>query len=100
MANLTEEEFSKHIGTEFRADFGEHKINLKLTEVKSYMRGESLERNMERFSLFFSGPPDLTFSQQSVHLQHESMGGIEIFLVPISSDANGFCYEAIFNYFK
>jgi len=100
MAILTEEEFSKHVGTEFCADFGEQKINLTLAEVKPYTVDQMGDKNMERFSLFFEGPPDLLIPQQSVPLRHEAMGEMEVFLVPIRGDANAFRYEAVFNFYK
>jgi hypothetical protein len=100
MAILTEEEFSKHIGTEFRADVDEREVNLTLTEVKPYMPEQARQSNMERFSLFFAGPPDVFLPQQNFHIRHDSMGEFDIFLVPIRSDERGFSYEAVFNYFR
>jgi len=96
---LTEEEFSKHVGTQFYASFDDREVNLTLTEVKPYLRAETTDEAMERFSLFFDGPPDVLLPQQSFHVRHGSMGEFDIFLVPISGDANGFRYEAVFNYF-
>ena len=97
---LTEEEFSKHVGTQFYATVEDREVGLTLTQVKPYMPDESRERNMERFSLFFDGPSDAFLPQQNFHMRHETMGEFEIFLVPISNGENGFRYEAVFNYFK
>jgi hypothetical protein len=97
---LTEAEFSKHVGTQFHATFEDREISLTLIEVKPYMVDESRERNMERFSLFFDGPPDVLLPQQNFQMRHESMGEFDLFLVPISGDQKGFRYEAVFNYFK
>jgi hypothetical protein len=100
MKSLTEEEFSKHIGTRFRPELGEHEVNLTLTEVKRYMPEPSEEKGLERFSVFFDGPSDVVLPQQTYHLQHEAMGEFDIFLGPIAQNANGFRYEAVFNYYK
>ena len=100
MNNLTEEEFSKHVGTQFRATLGEHEINLTLTEVKRYMPGVNEEQGMERFSVFFDGPPDIVLPPQTYLLRHDQMGELDIFLGAIKGDAQRINYEAVFNYYK
>jgi len=100
MAILTEEEFSKHVGTTFYVKLGEREVNLTLAEVKGYMPEPTEEKRMERFSLFFSGPADSYLPQQNFQMRHETMGEFDMFLVPIRNDENGLRYEAVFNYFK
>ena len=100
MAILTEEEFSKHVGTQFYAKFGESEADLTLAEVKGYMPEPAEEKKMERFSVFFVGQADSPLPQQIFQMRHETMGEFEIFLVPIKNEVNGFRYEAVFNYFK
>jgi hypothetical protein len=100
MANLTEQEFSKHVGSEFQTTLGEHEVNLTLAEVKAYMPQENEEAGMERFSVLFTGPPELMLPQQTYRMQHEHMQEFEIFLAPISSDGKSFRYEAVFNYYR
>jgi uncharacterized protein DUF6916 len=98
--NMTEEEFSKHVGTEFQTALGEREISLTLTEVKAYMPGDNEEAGMERFSVFFGGPPDLLLPQQTYSLRHDLMGEFEVFLGAISGAGKGIRYEAVFNYYK
>jgi hypothetical protein len=99
-APLTEEEFSKHVNTKFRLAT-EPPIELELTEVKGYLSKENEQTGMERFSLFFVGRPDDPYLRQQIYsLEHERMGTFELFLVPVSRDAQGFRYEAVFNYFR
>jgi hypothetical protein len=100
MANLTEQKFSKHVGTQFKTALGEHEVNLTLAEVKAYTPLENEQDGMERFSVFFDGPGDIVLPQKTYQLQHDKMGEIDLFLVPISGDQNGFRYEAVFNYYK
>lgn len=100
MAILTEGEFSKHVGTKFYAKLGESEVNLILAEVKSYDQEPDLKAKMERFSLFFDGPPDSFLPQGIFQMRHDNMGDFEVFLVPISGDQNGFRYEAVFNLYK
>src|SRR5688572_29159192 len=98
--NLTEQEFSKHVGSEFQTTLGEQEVNLTLAEVKAYMPQENEEAGMERFSVLFTGPPELMLPQQTYRMQHEHMQEFESFLAPISSDGKSFRYEAVFNYYK
>jgi hypothetical protein len=98
--NLTEQEFSKHVGSEFQTTSAEREVNLKLAEVKAYRPLESEQPGMERFSVFFDGPADLLLPQQTYQLRHEQMGEFDIFLTPISADANRVRYEAVFNYYR
>jgi len=101
MATLTEQEFSQHVNTNFRLKLDTPQpIDLKLVEVKGYAKKAEEESGMERFSLFFTGPADVLLQQHLYPLAHEVMGEMEIFLVPIGRTADGFRYEAVFNYFR
>jgi hypothetical protein len=98
-AELTEQEFSKHVNTKFRV-VNEQPIELELTEVKGYSSKPNEQTGMERFSAFFRGPADRVLVQQTYSIEHEQMGAFDLFLVPVSRDDSGFRYEAVFNYFK
>ena len=96
---LTEEEFSKHVNTKFRVS-GDQPIELELEQVKGYLSKAHEQQGMERFSAFFRGPRNPLLPQSVYALEHERMGALELFLVPIAQDENGCRYEAVFNYFK
>lgn len=50
------------------------------------------------FSLIFSNPrKDAYLSQRIYRLEHEKMGSLELFLVPLGPDLVGMRYEAIFS---
>ena len=100
MANLTEQEFSRHLNSNFQLKLEDRTLELKLVDVKTYMPGNNEHSGMERFSVFFDGPPDLCLPQQLYHLEHADMGGLDIFVVPIAGNEKGFSYEAVFNYFN
>lgn len=100
MANLTHDEFSKHVDSEFQIPLADGDFILTLTEVKAYMPGDNEESGMERFSIFFDGPADLLLPQNTYLMRHEQMGEFELFLGAISRDAKGIRYEAVFNYYK
>jgi hypothetical protein len=84
----------KHVGSGFEVqDDLSNVFSLTLTEVAGHVR---TERN-EAFSLLFHGPLD-RFLKQGIHkLKHPELGEMEIFLVPIAQDKEGFQYEAAFN---
>lgn len=100
-ANLTEKEFSNHVNTKFRVELdGENSVDLELTKVKGYMSKDNEQTGMERFSIFFQGPPEPLLAQKLYAFQHAGMGSFEMFLVPIAKNDAGFSYESVFNYFK
>jgi hypothetical protein len=99
-ASLTEEEFSKHVNTIFSINLEDQSaVDLELVQVEGYMNRPGDAEGMERFSVFFRGPKPL-LPQSTYSLSNEGMGTIDIFLVPIGVDGDGFRYEAVFNYFK
>ncbi len=75
-------------------------MELELVEVRGYRNAAEEQGGMERFSLTFSGPSDIQLPQHTYQLEHEQMGQLEIFIVPIARNDQGFRYEAVFNYFK
>ncbi|HEX5704269.1 MAG TPA: hypothetical protein VFX97_13790 [Pyrinomonadaceae bacterium] len=98
--NLTEREFSTHVGTQFTVALTQGELSLTLAEVKAYTPLEGEQPGMERFSAFFDGPPDLLLQQRTYQLRHEQMGEFDIFLTPIAGDSKRFRYEAVFNYYR
>ena len=51
----------------------------------------------EQFSLMFRASPDGPLEQGIYILQHDRLESGEIFLVPVSKDDKGVCYQAVFN---
>ncbi len=75
------------------ADPGSAGFDLRLIEVVEQIHTTS----QEIFSLSFRGPAD-RFMPQGIHqLLHERMGELQIFLVPVGRDQDGYEYEAVFN---
>jgi len=97
----TAEDFRPHVGTKFRIRVeAPRPLELELTSVKSYDPLPEEERAMERFSLFFQGPPDMLLQQGNYVYEHPSLGEQMFFTVPIGQEDQGFRYEVVFNYFK
>lgn len=97
----TEAEFTKNLNTNFRIELDATKpIDLKLVEVTPRPSGPHEEAGMERFSAVFSGPLDVLLPQQTYRIVHPEMGEFDVFLVAIGQEADGFRYEAVYNYYR
>lgn len=100
-APLTEEEFSRHLNTSFDVQLGDsQRVELKLVKVEGYKERPNEEQGMERFSLYFEGPAETFLPQSTYTLEHERMGANDIFIVPVARTADGFSYQAVFNYYR
>jgi hypothetical protein len=100
LAAVTSEDFSRHVGSRFEvcadADAGiAVPVPLDLIEVAVAPRLAGQRRI--GFSLLFRGPHGLYLAQRIYHLQHEAMGNLDIFLVPIAPAGDGSRFEAVFN---
>jgi hypothetical protein len=104
MDEMTSETFLPHVGSEFRVDgpaagveaVGDGVI-LRLAAVRDLGRQPNAPRT-EPFALEFEGPPQPMLEQRIYRLQHDELGPLEIFLVPIGiGAAGGLQYEAVFN---
>lgn len=93
-APLQHETFASNLNTTFQVSTDNAEtIAATLVEVSEL----TLSARQERFAIVFRLPNEPFLGQGMRRLQHESMGEMELFLVPISSDDEGTCYEAVFN---
>ena len=98
---ITKSLFEGRIGELFHLyDVIEHPISLTLTEVSTpderivqQARGMDIR---EPFSLLFSGPLEPFLQQHMYTLQHDELGMVEMFLVPVNQVENNYFYEAVF----
>jgi hypothetical protein len=97
----SEAEFAKNLNTNFRVDLEEAgHMDLKLVSVTPRKVETTEQPGMERFSAVFSGPLDLLLPQRTYHVTHPEMGEFYVFLVAIGKEADGFRYEAVYNYYS
>ena len=92
---LTREAFAKNLNTRFRILDKESPTVVEATLAQ--VREKQSSGEYEQFSLLFNGPSEPLLSQKTYELEHGTMGSFELFLVPISVDEKGACYEAVFN---
>jgi hypothetical protein len=90
------DDFTPHTGSRYRLQAGgtAQPIDLELVEVAT--SGQAPRSNRRAFSLVFRGPRGLWLRQGIFRLEHDAMGTLELFLVPITPDPQGPLYEAVF----
>ncbi len=98
---LSEEEYAKHLHTKFRLRVESPvEVELELAEVVGYQSGANEASGMARFSLFFESPPEVFLQQGTYTFDHEQLGEVMLFLVPVARTESDVRYESVFNYFK
>jgi len=91
---FTKEDFAEHVNTKFRIPLQPSgAVELELVEVVSTL---STPRQ-EQFSIFFRGPANLYLPQMTYHMEHDALGALDLFIVPVGHGPEGFQYEAVFN---
>lgn len=85
--------FAAQVGTRFQlAD--DPTLALELTEATPLDAQAPHDRH---FSLILRGPPQPMLAQATHTFTHAQLGELTIFIVPVSRDATGMAYQAIFN---
>ena len=95
LEHLTQKSLSEQLNTKFRlsSEAGQS-VELELVEVTD--DGDAAGQTA-RFSALFRGPLEQFFQQRTYSMEHEQLGSLELFIVPVRKDAEGFYYEAVFN---
>jgi hypothetical protein len=75
-------------------DDGAAPFSLELIEVSE----EQSTSQQTVFSVLFRGPADRFIPQRMLRLKHDRLGEMDILLVPVGQDKEGFQYQAVFNY--
>ena len=97
----TEADFAKNVNTTFRVELESPRpIEVKLIAVTRRVTEPNEQAGMERFSVVFYGPADVFLPQNTYRMTHPQMGEFEIFLVPLGPEAEGFRYEAVYNFYR
>lgn len=91
---LTHAAFSENLDSEFVLEDESLSQDLRLINVSE----RRVSPPYEQFSIMFRGGTDLVLEQGTFHLEHPTMGPLDVFLVPVKRDEQGMYYEAIFSY--
>lgn len=94
LENMTAATFSKVLNTKFRFHLSTTDLlELELTKVEEF--GSSPRQ--QRFSIQFQGPLDRVLLQGMYRVEHDQLGTVDLFIVPIAKEEEGMVYEAAFN---
>lgn len=94
--SVTLTSFVDCLGTVFRLDAGEA-LSLELTLIEAEAtRFSSQADSSPAFSLIFRGALQPILPQQIYKFEHDRLGTLEMFIVPIGPDNQGMRYQAIF----
>ncbi len=99
---LTVDHFAGHMDEPFAIDLGTdfpglEPLVLTLIKAEPIESSQDLEERRAPFSAVFRGPAEPQLAQGIYTLDNETLGRLEIFLVPIGPDDEGMRYEAVFN---
>jgi hypothetical protein len=93
LETLTAGDFAPHLHERFRfSPAGAPPFDVELIEVSEGDSGGA----RRQYSLVFRGGPTPPLPQRIHHVEHEALGALDIFLVPLGPDALGQRYEAVF----
>ena len=93
--------FSERVGELFRVAIDDATtLTTRLIEVTPApgVEGDATRAGRRTpFSLVFRSPPGSPLPQRIYRLQHDGLGALDLFLVPIGPDDEGMRYEAVFS---
>ena len=97
LQDLTQTQFAGCLNERFRIYADTASFDVELIQAEAL--GSHYDRSARRqpFSLVFRGPLQPVLPQRIYRLEHEGLGTLEIFLVPVGPDKDGMRYEAVFN---
>jgi hypothetical protein len=94
LERLSLNDFEPLVGSPFTMHLGEQTVELTLVTVEGH--GEARDGGRAPFSLLFRGPQGLLAEQRIYRLEHETLGALEVFVVPVQPDADGSLFEIVF----
>lgn len=103
--SLSEETFSRYVGTSFRIYTSPlTAINLELIKV-SRRDSTSPEKSaktpeVDCFSVVFRGPRKLALESRTYRVEHGQMGVFDLFIAPVDDHKKQRRYQAVFNRVK
>jgi len=93
-ADLSRDRFAACLNTIFRV-VGEPFQGLELELVR--VSEQRASQHWMSFSIEFHGRAERLLEQHLYTLEHPAFGALDLFLVPIGKEQQGFLYEAVFN---
>ena len=92
------EDFETRLNQSFRLRGDSGDLQLELIEASAIGSADQpSDGKRAPFSLLFRGPGDVPMAQRMYDVEHQAMGRLSLFIVPIGPDDRGMLYEVIFN---
>jgi hypothetical protein len=98
LADLKMEDFKACLHQPFQIHLEERPSPLvaELTEVTALPHHGDGIKSRRPFSIILRNQDDVILPQRIYHVEHEKMGRLDLFLVPVGPDGEGMQYEALF----
>ena len=98
LENFTVATFAERLGDPFRVRLDDGStLELRLASATAAPTTPSdAPRARPQFSIVFHGPLEPVLPQRIYRLEHEELGGAELFIVPIGPEGGAMQYEAVF----
>jgi hypothetical protein len=96
LQDLTCENFGHCLNQVFRLNCDSGTFEVKLIECRKLDSHGRSQGQREPFSLMFLGPRQPILPQRIYNFDFGQLGTLEIFIVPIGTDALGVRYQAVF----
>lgn len=97
IGDVKHETFAGREGQHFSIKFSDGELDLELAEVTEAPEHWGRSERREPFSVMFHGPLEHVLPQRVWPLEHEELGQIEIFLVPLGPEGSAMRYQAVFS---
>jgi hypothetical protein len=88
--------FLPYVGEQFDVSLPMGSLKIELVEANA-LPGSAGAYSEDSFSLVFRAPNDCDLTLGSVAIDHDQVGWVVMFLMPIGEDQNGQYFEAVFN---
>lgn len=95
VSTLKAGDFEPLLHDQFMVHADQGDFEFVLTEVTEQPEHAGVDR--VAFSLLFRGPVEPQFTQGTFPLNHEQMGDLPLFMVPVGREEEGVIYQAVFN---
>ncbi|HEY0320628.1 MAG TPA: hypothetical protein VGC66_06745 [Pyrinomonadaceae bacterium] len=95
---LKEEVFAQHVNTKFYIQFTDGRVELELVNVIGDESSMDKIKGVERFALYFLGPGEFCLKQRTYRMEHDALGTLDIFIVPVGIKDKRHQYEAVFSH--
>ena len=96
IGDVTVETFAGREGQAFSIQFADAQLELTLAEVERHPEEWGHADRREPFAVVFTGTAEHVLPQAIWPLDHEELGRIELFLVPLEPEDGVARYQAVF----